>query len=145
MIVYTGYEQLERRWLSDGVIFKSYSPSMWRGAMLCRYAVRVSIRCTNHHTCPCMAFVCYDTRTHTRGASWATCTCRPGYIAIVVAIKYIVLEGVSYNGFLLFIKTEGPLQSAAVCFLTTRVYLELCRSILSAILLINRMYAIRRI
>jgi len=91
---------------------------MWRGAMLCRYAVRVSIRCTNHHTCPCMAFVCYDTRTYTRGASWTTCTCRPGYIAIVVAIKYIVLEGVFYNGFLLFIKTEGLLQSAAVCFLT---------------------------
>lgn len=51
-----------------------------------------------------------------------------------MAIKYIVLKGVFYNGFLLFIKTEGPLQSAAVCFLTTRVYFELCRSILFTIL-----------
>lgn len=39
------------------------------------------------------------------------CACRPGYI--VVAIKYIVFQGVLYNGFLLFIKAEGPLQSAA--------------------------------
>lgn len=81
---------------------------------------------------------------HTRSKLSDVCV-QPGYIAIVVAVKYIVLKGVVYNEFLLFIKTEDPLQSAAVCFLTTRVYLESCRSILFAISLTNRTHAIKRI
>ena len=146
----------------DSVIFKKIIHPVCGAVRCCVDMVRVSIRCTNHHTCPCMVFVCYDTRTHTLGANWVTyvfmraracvcvcvcvlcVVCRLGYIAIVVVIKYIVLEGVVYNGFLLFIKTEASLQSIAVCFLTTRVYLELCRFIFSAmILLTNRMHAIR--
>lgn len=87
-----------------------------------------------------MAFVCYDTRTHIYEVdvqAWLL------HRYIVVAIKYIVFEGVLYNGFLLFIKAEGVLQSAAVLHLTTRIYLELCRSRLPVISLTDRMRAIR--
>lgn len=39
-------------------------PGIWRDAMPCRYAARVSIRCTNHHTCPCMALVLRHAHVH---------------------------------------------------------------------------------
>lgn len=62
---------------------------------------------------PLHGTLCYNTHTHrhTRETTYDVCAGQrgPGYIAIVVAIKYIVLEGVFYNGFLLFIKTEGSL------------------------------------
>jgi len=59
-------EQLERRWAIGRCYLEKYSPSMWRGAMLCRYATAVSVRCTNHRTCPCMAFACVATRERER-------------------------------------------------------------------------------
>jgi hypothetical protein len=59
-------EQLERRWAIGRCYLEKYSPSMWRGAMLCRYAAAVSVRCTNHRTCPCMAFACVATRERAR-------------------------------------------------------------------------------
>lgn len=51
----------------------------------------------------------HSTSTRNAVARGERSVCVHSYIAIVVAIKYIVLEGVFYNGFLLFIKTEGPL------------------------------------
>lgn len=68
-----------------------------------------------------------DTRMYTYKLNDFVCACvhaRADVVTIIVAIKYIVLKGVFYNGFLLFIKTEGPLQSAAVCSLMTRLYLN---------------------
>lgn len=74
------------------------SPGMWHGTMLCRYAAESEHKV---HKLPYMPL--HGARVTTRARTHTDTRVHAGHRCILTAIKYTVLEGVSYNGFPLFI------------------------------------------